>query len=289
MPQTLTSTQVKQYERDGFIYPMQAMSPAQAGEFREQLEAHEAAAGTRITAQGLRTKYKMRTYLLYPWAYELATHPAVLDAVQSLLGPNILLLHSTLFIKEPQTTQVAAWHQDSTYFGLTSDEMVTSWLALSDATPQSGFMKYVPGIEVGQVQHLRGYAGSMNSLAQAVEMDVDDSNAVQASLSPGQFSLHHSLVLHFSGPNRSDDRRIGFGCNYIPTHVRSQGKLRRTATLVRGVDEYHYYDTEQLPLAGGQEQAELEHDRCCQRFRDCHDEQVMWHEAGLDRAGHPQV
>jgi len=218
----------------------------------------------------------------------MATHPAVLDAVEDLIGPNILLLHSTLFIKEPRTTQVAAWHQDSTYFGLTSDDFVTSWIALSEATAKSGFMKYIPGLEVGQVPHLRGYPGSMNSLAQAVATDVDESSAVQAALMPGEFSLHHSLTLHFSGPNQSDDRRIGFGCNYIPTHVRSQGTIQRTATLVRGVDEYNYYGAERLPTTGTEAEAVLEHDRCCQRFRNCHDEQVQWHEAGLDRAGRPQ-
>src|SRR5688572_13465869 len=162
MPKKLTSAQMEEFKRAGFVFPLRAMDARETRDYRDKLEAHEAASGSRITAQTPRTKYKMRTYLLCRWAYELATHPAVLDAVEDLIGPNILLLHSTLFIKEPRTTQVAAWHQDSTYFGLTSDDFVTSWIALSAATPESGFMKYIPGIEIGQVPHMRGYPGSMN-------------------------------------------------------------------------------------------------------------------------------
>jgi len=288
MPKQLTDAQIAQYRRDGFVYPVRALNASEARSYRTRLEAHEMASGARITEHVPRTKYKMRTYLLYRWAYELAIHPVVLDAVEDLIGPNILLLHSTLFIKEPRTTQVAAWHQDSTYFGLTSDDdFVTSWVALSDATPESGFMKFVPGTDIGQVLHYRGYAGSMNSLAQAVQMEVDDKDAVQASLKPGEFSLHHSLILHFSGPNQSDDRRIGFACNYIPPHVRSQGTIQRTATLVRGVDEFNYYAREYNAMETTEEEAVTEHDRCCTLFRGCHDEQVRWHEEGLDRCGRP--
>jgi len=151
-------------------------------------------------------------------------------------------------------------------------------------------MKFAAGTnKLADMPHMRGYKGSINSLAQAVEMEVDEASAVQGSLQPGEFSFHHSHCLHYSGPNATDDRRIGISHIYIPTHVRCTGSQRRSALLVRGIDEYHHFDTEQPPLYEEDPAAVHQHERACQRFRECHDEQVRWHEAGLDPYGRPRA
>ena len=290
MPEISSAAVAERYHRDGFVFPLKAMEPAEALRYRQQLEAYEGAAGGPISALAPRTKHKMKAYLRSRWAFELGSNPRILDAIEQIIGPNILLLHTVFFIKEPRTTQIAAWHQDSVYFGLEPVGFPTAWVALSPATEQSGFMKFAPGsFALGDVEHMRGYAGSVNTLAQSVTMKVDESTAVQASLQPGEFSLHHCRTLHYSGPNHSDDRRIGISHVYVPTHARCTGTMQRSAILVRGVDEYHNFTHERPPLSDDDPAAEIEHERACAVFRACHDEQVKWHEAGLDRYGrsHP--
>src|SRR5688500_9913103 len=118
MPPTMTQSQLQHYQRDGFVFPLKAMDAEQALHYRSCLEAYEGKAGGPISALAPRTKYKMKTYLLCRWAYEIATNARILDAVEQIIGPDIMLLHGVLFIKEPHTPQVAAWHQDSVYFGV---------------------------------------------------------------------------------------------------------------------------------------------------------------------------
>ena len=137
--------------------------------------------------------------------HALVSHPSILDAVESIVGPNILVYTSTWFIKEPESTAIAAWHQDATYFGLSPHLHVTAWLALSDATAENGCMEFLPGShERGQLPHTAGVvAHSVNRARQAVDGVVDDTPAVHAPLRAGEFSLHHTLTLHRSQPNRS--------------------------------------------------------------------------------------
>jgi ectoine hydroxylase-related dioxygenase (phytanoyl-CoA dioxygenase family) len=125
--------------------------------------------------------------------------------------PNILVFTSTWFIKEPESAAIAAWHQDATYFGLLPHLHVTAWVALTDATAENGCMEFLPGShERGQLPHTAGVvASSVNRARQAVDGSVDDAPAVHAPLRAGEFSLHHTLTLHRSQPNRSRGRRIG--------------------------------------------------------------------------------
>src|SRR5207244_8402328 len=115
-------------------------------------------------------RYRSRTYVLLTWMHALAWHPAILEAVESLIGPNILVFTSTWFIKEPESTAIAAWHQDATYFGLRPYVHVTAWLALTEATAENGCMEFLPGSHGrGQMPHRAGVvAGSVNRAGQAV-------------------------------------------------------------------------------------------------------------------------
>ena len=134
--------------------------------------------------------------MLLTWVHALVSHPAILDAVESIIGPNILVYTSTWFIKEPESAAIAAWHQDATYFGLRPHLHVTAWLALTDATAENGCMEFLPGsYERGQLPHTAGVvAHSVNRARQAVDGAVDDTPAVHAPLRAGEFSLHHTLM-----------------------------------------------------------------------------------------------
>ena len=101
--------------------------------------------GGRLTSDATDARYRSRTHILLAWVHGLTRHPGILDAVEALIGPNILVYTSTWFIKEPETPAIAAWHQDATYFGLRPYEHVTAWLALTDATAENGCMEFLPG------------------------------------------------------------------------------------------------------------------------------------------------
>src|SRR5438093_6516355 len=277
MPKKLSPAQVESYERDGFLSPVAALSREEAAACLRKLEAFEAVVGGPLTSDGTDPRYRSRTHVLLTWVHALARHPAILDAVENLLGPDILVYTSTWFIKEPESSAIAAWHQDATYFGLRPYVHVTAWLALTDATAENGCMEFLPGSQGrGQMPHRAGVvAGSVNRAGQAVVGDVDDTPAVLAPLRAGEFSLHHTLCLHRSQPNRSPGRRIGLAISYIPTHVQHLGAKHKTpAMLVRGVDTFGHFELEPAPTADLDEAARAAYARSYDGYRAAYAEQV---------------
>jgi non-haem Fe2+, alpha-ketoglutarate-dependent halogenase len=282
MPIKLTTTLVDAYERDGFLSPVPALTPEQARSGREKLEAFERALGGPLTSAAVDARYRSRTHVLLRWVHGLAAHPAILDAVEDLIGPDILVYTSTWFIKEPDSAAIAAWHQDATYFGLRPYVHVTAWLALTDATAENGCMEFIPGSHRrGQLPHRAGVvAASVNRAGQAVVGDIDDAPAVHAPLRAGEFSLHHTLCLHRSQPNRSRDRRIGLAVSYVPTSVRHLGVRHKTpAMLVRGVDRFGHFDLEPAPATDLDEQARAAYARSYEGYRAAYAEQVALEKA----------
>src|SRR5580692_4025036 len=211
MTQHLTQAQRDAYHRDGYLFPLPAFDPDEARRYRAALEDFEARLGMKLTAAG--RKYRARTYLLFGWAQALVRNPAVLDAVEDLIGPDILVFTTTWFIKEPGTALAAGWHQDATHFGLDpNDRHVTAWIALSDAALDSGCMQFVPGSHKrGQIPHGYGLSASINDAGQWIREPGDATSLADCCLRPGQFSLHNTLAVHRSGPNMAADRRIGIG------------------------------------------------------------------------------
>ncbi len=113
MPKKLSEEQIAQYRRDGFTFPVDIFSAEEVASYRAGLEAFESAQGHVLDGS-----QRAKGYLLFDWQYDMVTHPCVLDAVEDLIGPNILLFHCTAWIKEPDGKGFVSWHQDSTYFGL---------------------------------------------------------------------------------------------------------------------------------------------------------------------------
>jgi ectoine hydroxylase-related dioxygenase (phytanoyl-CoA dioxygenase family) len=238
-----TQQQVDNYHRDGFLFPVRVLSPQQAAHYRKCLEDYEAQAG-----HPLQGNMRHKTHLLFTWADELAHNPTVLDAVADIIGPDILCWSSSFFIKEADHPGFVSWHQDSTYWGLDPSDVITAWIALTDATPENGYMQFIPGShKTEQLPHLDTFhRDNLLSRGQEIAVDVDRSKAVGVGLKAGEMSLHHIKLVHGSEPNRTADRRIGIAIRYIPTYVR-QTKLRDSAILVRGVDNYHHFDYEARP------------------------------------------
>ena len=243
MSRMLTSAAVEQYRRDGFYFPLRALSAAEATSYRRRLEDHE-----HRTGAPLQGNWRHKCHLLFTWADELVHHPRILDAVEDVIGPNILCWTTNFFIKEASHPGFVSWHQDATYWGLEPDDVVTAWVAFTAATRANGYMQVIPGSHrTDQLPHVDTFhKDNLLSRGQEIAVEVDTSKAVGIALEPGEMSLHHIKLVHGSEPNRTSDRRIGLAIRYIPTHVR-QTKVRDSAMLVRGVDELRNFDTEPRP------------------------------------------
>lgn len=244
------------YEWDGFFFPIAAMTADAAAAYVAALEAHEAAQGGPLKS-GMRHD----VHLLFTWADRLIREPRILDAVEEVLGPNLLCWVTNLFIKEPHDGNFVSWHQDATYWGLEPhDSILTAWVALSDAPIESGAMKFVAGSHrEGQLDHTDTFhENNLLSRGQELAVEVDEKDATDVVLKAGEFSLHHVLMAHGSHPNATDNRRIGLAIRYIPTSAR-QTKIRDTAVLVRGVDDYGHFDLLEGPAADLDEQALATH------------------------------
>jgi non-heme Fe2+,alpha-ketoglutarate-dependent halogenase len=211
---------------------------------------------------------RVKPYLLFRWAADLVRHPKILESVEALIGPDILVFHTTVWFKEPKTEKSVPWHQDATYFGLAPFGHVTAWVALTPSTEEMGCVRMLPASHgQGQLSHAdRPDPNLMLSRGQTVTFDIDDAEAVSLILAPGDVSFHHTLALHHSGPNRSDEPRIGIGISYIPAHVRHVGETRLSATLVRGSDHHDHFDPEPVPDGDATEAAIAAHGDSIARF-----------------------
>jgi len=247
MPASLSPTQVDQYRCDGFLFPVDCLTPEEVRHYRGRLEAFEREQGD--TFGKLPNLVRSKSHLLFTWMDELVRHPKVLDAVESLIGPDILIYHLTSWLKEPNEPSHVSWHQDGTYFGLEPYEQVTAWIALTDATPEMGCIKIIPGSQaIGQRPHKDTAApGNLLSRGQTIDHPLDYTKYVTMPLTAGQISLHHTHVVHASEPNRSNERRIGIGVSYIPPRCRLIGDVRVSAALVRGRDDHGHFDLEPRP------------------------------------------
>jgi non-haem Fe2+, alpha-ketoglutarate-dependent halogenase len=242
MTRHLSEAQIEHFKQHGYVFPFHAMSAEEAADYRRIIEDYEAASGNDVNKT-----LKIKGHLALPAIVGLACNPKILDAVEDLIGPNIMLFGASIFAKNGQDPRYVSWHQDSTYFGLTPHEEVTVWVALTPSNSLNGVLRVLPGSHAGpDLKHVETFAKD-NMLAKGQSLvGIDENLAVEMPLEPGQFSIHHERTAHSSLPNRSDDRRIGFAFFYVPTHAQSTTGRRR-ATLVRGVDEFGHWDPETLP------------------------------------------
>ena len=183
MGKKLTAAQIDQYNRDGFIYPIDAFGAEQAWRYRTAMEKFEAAQGTEFTKG-----HNFKPHLLFTWVDEIVHHPAILDAVEDLIGPNIRLFHLSVWPKNPRDPAYVSWHQDATYFGLEPALQVTAWVALTEASIAAGCMEVIPGShKLGQLNHAERDDAKYNLLSrgQTITVDFDKSRTAVHAGGPG--------------------------------------------------------------------------------------------------------
>ena len=230
MPKILKKEQIEQYHDQGFISPIRVISEQEAHSIKQELEMVEAEFPEEINAES-----RNNLHLSFAFLDALAHNEIIVDAMEDLIGPNISLWASVMFIKEPSSKHYVSWHQDATYMGLDSLNFPTPWVALSPSNKETGCMTMIAGSHKTKIQEHEDTFAENNILTRGqVIQNVDESKAVDLILEPGEMSIHHGAVIHGSQPNNSTHRRIGFSLqSYMPPNIK-QIVGRNIWTHVRG-------------------------------------------------------
>jgi non-heme Fe2+,alpha-ketoglutarate-dependent halogenase len=234
----LTLQQTDRYQTEGYLSGLCMADTHDALRSRNAFDVLEAREGKEKAQIGL-----LDRHFDQPFLWELATSPRILDCVESLIGPDFLLLATHFFCKYGPDDKFVAWHQDATYWGLEPPKALTVWYAVDDSNVENGCMRVIPGSHRGGLRE-HGKAelkGNLLSINQEVPVTPEEErSAVDLILRAGEVSIHEGWLIHGSLPNRSQRRRCGLTLRYVPTSVKpaalnSMGKQWR-AILVRGTD-----------------------------------------------------
>jgi non-heme Fe2+,alpha-ketoglutarate-dependent halogenase len=233
----LNSNQLKQYNEEGYVAPLDILTKEEALEARNEIELIEKKMPNEIDKSG-----RYNVHLISPKLDAIVHNSKILDAVESIIGKNILVCSTTLFIKDPKQEGFVSYHQDAKYIGLEPHNWVTAWIAITDSNKENGCMRMWPKSHIELKDHNQKFnEGNLLTRGQTVE-GVPESEVKPVELKAGQMSLHHPRIVHGSGINKSNDRRIGFVVqSYIGTNVK-QILGKNGVQIARGDDEFHYHE-----------------------------------------------
>ena len=232
----MRAEQIEAYRRDGFVFPIEIFSAAEVEGFRGAFE----------TLLEYSPKRFDRMHLFFDWAYQIVTHKVLLDVVQGILGDDILVYGTLVLAKQPHDLRYASWHQDSFYSGLHLTPSTTAWIALTASHQGNGCMRVIPGSHLlGAVEHENVTDPNLlNRRGERVKLNVDESEAVDVVLKPGEISLHESTLVHGSARNVSDEPRIGFIVRFVTSRMQNPNvRLMR----VRGEGDCSHLDLAERP------------------------------------------
>ncbi|MDA0305588.1 MAG: phytanoyl-CoA dioxygenase family protein [Proteobacteria bacterium] len=260
----LTDPQIRQFQDLGYAFPLPVLEPGEVATLRDRLQTFEAGQGGR-----LKPEQRSKCHLLFKWVDDLIRDARILDAVEQLIGPDILCWNTIFWIKEAGSESFVSWHQDTRYWGLSSDKVVTAWLALSDAGINSGCMRVMPGTHAGDVlEHEdRYHQDNMLTRGQEISGGLDETKAVPMPLGAGEMSIHNYRLAHASGPNTSDDRRIGLSMHFMPPETKQIVGPWDCAALVRGQDDYGHFEATPVPSCDFDDAAVAFHAKAAEALR----------------------
>ena len=234
----LSPNQLKQYEDEGFVSPINIFSKEKAKEIRDEIELIEKEMPEELEKSG-----RYNAHLISPLLDEVTHNPKILDAVESLIGEDILVCGTTLFIKNPNEKGFVSYHQDAKYIGLEPYNWVTAWVAITDSNEHNGCMRMWSGSHKDNLkEHDQKFnEGNLLTRGQTVQ-NVPKNKTKPLILKAGQMSLHHPTTVHGSDLNKSDDRRIGFVIqSYIGANVK-QVLGKNSVQIARGKDNFNYHE-----------------------------------------------
>ena len=238
MGKRLTRSEIDTFREHGFLPGIDVFGEDDCDAFRSRVEAFEQ---TRPGAVGW--AFDIKTNLLFDWVHDLGCDPRLLDLIEDLIGPDVLLTNSIFRIKEPGSATSYGWHQDAARIRV-EPGFVLAFVAISEATPDNGCLRVVPGTH-HEVRPFSLVSYANRQVARVRE--VDESGAVDMVLAKGQVGLLHCNTVHGSGPNRSSRRRIGLINDYTAPFAR-QSTGMGSGQLVRGTDRWGHFGAEPVPV-----------------------------------------
>jgi non-haem Fe2+, alpha-ketoglutarate-dependent halogenase len=240
---SLTKKQQRKYESQGFVAPINILSSEEARNIKTEIEYIEKKWPNELIGLG-----RNNAHYISPVLDQLCHNSKILDAVESVIGKNILVGGTTLFIKEPDKKGFVSWHQDAKYIGFEPHNWVTAWLAITDANVENGCMRMLPGTHKERIFEHKDTFNKNNLLTRGQTVqNISIKDSVPNILKAGQLSLHHPMIVHGSGANKSQNRRIGFVIqSYIGTNVDQViGKVY--VQQARGIDLFKYHKHTKRP------------------------------------------
>jgi len=259
---SLSAQQIQAFRDDGYLAPVAVLQGPEVAAARENFDSLLRRTNGLADPSG---RYKPHLYA--KWVSDLVRNSRVLDAVEDLLGPDLLVWRSIFFFKKAHSSGFVDWHQDSHFWRLDSEAVVTAWIALTDSTVENGCLRVVPGSHRRpEVPHaIRFSKDNVLVRGQSAAAEVPEDQVRCVELRPGEMSLHHVGMLHGSSANTSDGDRAGLAIRYLSPRVRRAG-WRQSATLVRGEDRIGNFTLEPEPRFEGDPVALAWHRRSRRRY-----------------------
>ena len=241
----LSADEISRYQNDGVVAPITVMPRPVAQELRRRLESAE-----KSFPQQIGPEKRNNAHYVLACLDEIVHHDEILDAVECLIGPDIILTNTVLFIKEPNSLHHVTYHQDATYMGLDPQDSLTAWIALTESTPENGCVRMIRGSHLLDIQQHMDTFGEDNILTRGQQIEnIDEEHALDIELEPGQMSLHHARTIHGARPNKSANRRIGIALQSFAHPSTRQVYGEDYAVLVRGSDDYGNFTKGPRPKA----------------------------------------
>jgi chlorinating enzyme len=268
----LTTAEQDRFVQVGYHFPVRVLDATEASRYHQRFMDYRNRNSQRLQGMSSKEQYQVFSdmHFVVRWVYDLAVHPRVLDAVQSILGNNLIVWASNWFAKMPGEKTFVSWHQDGKYWNLFPDKIVTAWVALSPSTTANGCLRVVPGTHRQRAMPHRETYNPDNALSrgQDVAVAVDESRAVDLELQTGEMSLHHLWIVHGSRPNTSPDTpRIGLAIRYVSTEVRQDSPTKPLGILVRGRDDFGHFELRSPPTRDALPAGDPEHLAIIERIR----------------------
>lgn len=252
MGKRLTESELNSYRHDGILFPIPVLDEHEVKEYGACLKELEVGLGGTPKSHELG-----QCHLFFDWAHRLVSHSGILDVVEDVIGPNIAVHATSVFQKRPHDATFVSWHQDGYYLELDQPDFVSAWVALTDSNEENGCLRVVRSShQNGSFPHGNSAMSQQNLLTSGLEIAVavEESEATDVVLRPGEMSLHHVNIVHGSNPNHSGNPRVGFAIRYVAPHVK-QARPHFPVLLVRGKDEYGHFELQDDPPGDNFEQS----------------------------------
>ena len=262
MPKLLKPDQISMLRTDGYVAPIPVFSKKEADGFRRSLETFEQSMADDSREETMATLSKFKPHLLFTWLDKICHNETLLNAIEDLIGPDLLIYSSAFFIKNSNDQAYVPWHQDSIYADFKGGKQVRAWVAFTDSDTTNGCMRVIKGSHKKQFKHIDDPNDANNILfrKEKISESVDEELAADLILKPGEMSVHDYGVIHGSEPNSSNDRRIGFAIAFVTPDTIAAGR-HETAMLARGYASEKDWELEPRPLMDRDNNARLAHER----------------------------